>query len=319
MSDAAGLDTLAVKLIESYRADPRALAFTPRCLPAPEAIARILQDVLALVYPGYFGRREPSLDTLAWHIGAGLADLALRLEKEIGQCLRHSRQIGEQAHGAPVAEAEAEPHARTLCERFLGMLPQIRAQLMADVQAAFDGDPAATSLDEIILAYPGMLAVSVYRVAHALHVIGVPMMPRIMTEWAHSRTGCDIHPAADIGAAFFIDHATGVVVGATAKVGARVRLYQGVTLGALSLPRDSNGQVVRGQKRHPTVEDGVTIYANATVLGGQTVIGADSVIGGSVFITRSVAPRSRISLKEPDLRIGSRDDAAAGDAMYFDI
>lgn len=319
MPDAAGLDTLAGKLIEDYRADPRALALTPHCLPAPDAIARILQDVLALVYPGYFGRREPSFDTLAWHIGAGLADLALRLEREIGQCLRHSRQIAESARGMPVSEAPAEPRARLLCENFLGVLPQIRDQLMGDVQAAFDGDPAATSLDEIILAYPGMLAVSVYRIAHALHVLGVPLMPRIMTEWAHSRTGCDIHPAAEIGAAFFIDHATGVVIGATAQVGARVRLYQGVTLGALSLPRDSSGQVVRGHKRHPTVEDGVTIYANATVLGGLTVIGADSVIGGSVFITRSVAPRSRISLKEPDLRVASRDDAAAVDAMYFDI
>ncbi|MFI4890824.1 MAG: serine O-acetyltransferase [Steroidobacterales bacterium] len=319
MPDAAGLDSLAAKLIDSYRADRRALAFTPRCLPTPDAIERILQDVLALVYPGYFGRREPSLDTMAWHIGAGLADLALRLEKEIGQCLRHSRQIDAPARAAPDVEAAAELRPRLLCEGFLSSLPQIREQLLGDAQAAFDGDPAATSLDEVILAYPGMLAVSVYRIAHALHALGVPMMPRIMTEWAHSRTGCDIHPAAEIGAAFFIDHATGVVIGATAKVGARVRLYQGVTLGALSLPRDSSGQVVRGNKRHPTVEDGVTIYANATVLGGQTVIGADSVIGGSVFITRSVAPRSRISLKEPDLRVASRDGAAASDAMYFDI
>ena len=187
------------------------------------------------------------------------------------------------------------------------------------MQAAYEGDPAATSPDEVILAYPGLLAVSVYRIAHALHVLGVPLMPRIMTEWAHSRTGCDIHPAADIGPGLFIDHATGVVIGATAVVGARVRLYQGVTLGAISLPRDSSGQFIRSQKRHPTVESGVTIYANATILGGETVIGEGSVIGGSVFITKSVAPRSRVSLKDPDLRVASRDDAHNADVMYFDI
>jgi serine O-acetyltransferase len=307
MSDAAGL-------LESYRADTRAVAFTARCVPAPDVIAQILLDILALIFPGYFGRRDLTQENLARQIAAALEDLAPRLEKEIRQCLRHGHEAGATAPAAPI-----EPRARALSEGFLARLPQIRDQLIGDVQAAFDGDPAATSPDEIILAYPGMLAVSVYRVAHALHLLGVPLMPRIMTEWAHSRTGCDIHPAAEIGPAFFIDHGTGVVIGATASVGAGVRLYQGVTLGALSLPRDPAGQVVRGQKRHPTVESGVTIYANATILGGQTVIGADSVIGGSVFITRSVAPRSRISLKEPDLRVASRDGGPGTDAMYFDI
>jgi serine O-acetyltransferase len=310
MSDAAGL-------IAGYRADARAVAFTARCVPAPDAIAQILQDILALIYPGYFGRRDLTQENLASRITAALADLEPRLEKEIRQCLRHDLEAGAAAPAAPAAPVESR--ARALSEGFLERLPHIRDQLIADVQAAYDGDPAATGPDEIILAYPGLLAVSVYRVAHALHVLGVPLMPRIMTEWAHSRTGCDIHPAADIGPAFFIDHGTGVVIGATAQVGAGVRLYQGVTLGAMSLPRDPAGQVVRGEKRHPTVESGVTIYANATILGGQTVIGADSVIGGSVFITRSVAPRSRVSLKEPDLRVASRDGRPGTDAMYFDI
>jgi serine O-acetyltransferase len=187
------------------------------------------------------------------------------------------------------------------------------------VQAAFDGDPAALNLDEIILAYPGVLAVSVYRIAHALYDLGVPMMARIMTEWAHSKTGCDIHPGATIGAAFFIDHATGVVIGETTHIGEGVKIYQGVTLGALSLPRDASGHLIRGKKRHPTVEDGATLYANATVLGGQTVVGAHSVIGGSVFLTFSVPPRSRVSLKEPELRVARRDGAAEPDAIYFDI
>jgi serine O-acetyltransferase len=145
------------------------------------------------------------------------------------------------------------------------------------------------------------------------------MMARIMTEWAHSKTGCDIHPGANIGAGFFIDHATGVVIGETSQIGEGVKLYQGVTLGALSLPKDSTGHIIRGRKRHPTVENGSTLYANATVLGGQTVIGADSVVGGSVFLTRSIPARSRVSLKEPDLRVASRDGAADTDAMYFDI
>jgi serine O-acetyltransferase len=204
-------------------------------------------------------------------------------------------------------------------EVFLGRLPEIRALLVRDVQAAFDGDPAATNLDEVILAYPGVLAVSVYRIAHALHDLGVPMMARIMTEWAHSKTGCDIHPGAKIGAGFFIDHATGVVIGETTEIGEGVKLYQGVTLGALSLPKDASGHIIRGRKRHPTVENGSTLYANATVLGGQTVVGSESVIGGSVFLTRSIPPRSRVSLKEPDLRVASRDGAAEPDAIYFDI
>jgi serine O-acetyltransferase len=190
--------------------------------------------------------------------------------------------------------------------------------LVRDAQAAFDGDPAATNLDEIILAYPGLLAVSVYRIAHALHELGVPMMARIMTEWAHSKTGCDIHPGAKIGPAFFIDHATGVVIGETTHIGEGVKLYQGVTLGALSLPRDTSGQIIRGRKRHPTVEDGSTLYANATVLGGQTVVGQQSVIGGSVFLARSVPPHSRVSLKEPELRVMTRDPAEP-DAIFFDI
>jgi len=202
---------------------------------------------------------------------------------------------------------------------FLNRLPHIRGLLLQDVQAAYDGDPAATNLDEVILAYPGLLAVSVYRIAHALYDLGVPMMARIMTEWAHSKTGCDIHPGADIGPAFFIDHATGVVIGETTHIGEGVKLYQGVTLGALSFPRDASGQIIRGRKRHPTLESGSTLYANATVLGGQTVVGAESVIGGSVFLTHSVPARSRVSLKEPELRVGTRDGAADPDAIYFDI
>jgi serine O-acetyltransferase len=293
------LDRLSDELVESYLSDERARRISRRYLPSREAIAAIIEDVLDLMYPGYFGR---------------LARLAPKIEREMEHCLCYGRE-----RDAGSEFGECAPHARELTEVFLGRLPQIRGLLVRDVQAAFDGDPAATNLDEVILAYPGVLAVSVYRIAHALYDLGVPMMARIMTEWAHSKTGCDIHPGAKIGAGFFIDHATGVVIGETTEIGEGVKLYQGVTLGALSLPKDASGQIIRGRKRHPTVEKDSTLYANATVLGGQTVVGAGSVIGGSVFLTRSIPPRSRVSLKEPDLRVATRDGAAEPDAIYFDI
>jgi serine O-acetyltransferase len=311
----AALDSLSEQLLGSYLADERARRISRRYLPSREAIAEILQGVLDLMYPGYFGRTDLNAENLGAHVAQSLATLAPKIEREMEHCLCYGREreAGRSEFG------ECAPRAQELTGVFLRRLPEIRGLLVRDVQAAFDGDPAATNLDEVILAYPGVLAVSVYRIAHALYDLGVPMMARIMTEWAHSKTGCDIHPGAKIGAGFFIDHATGVVIGETTDIGEGVKLYQGVTLGALSLPKDSSGQIIRGRKRHPTVEDGSTLYANATVLGGQTVVGANSVVGGSVFLTRSVPPRSRVSLKEPDLRVASRDGAAEPDAIYFDI
>jgi serine O-acetyltransferase len=309
------LDTLAVELLDSYLSDERARRVSHRYLPSREAIVAILEGVLDLMYPGYFGRRDLSQENLGAYIAQSVAVLAPKIEREMEHCLCYGRE-----REATVPDlGECAPRAHELTQIFLGRLPEIRRLLLTDLQAAFDGDPAATNLDEVVLAYPGLLAVSVYRIAHALYDLGVPMMARIMTEWAHSKTGCDIHPGAKIGSAFFIDHATGVVIGETSDIGDGVKLYQGVTLGALSFPRDAAGHLIRNKKRHPTVESGATLYANATVLGGQTVIGADSVIGGSAFITRSVAPRSRVSLKDPELRVASRDSAAEPDALYFDI
>jgi serine O-acetyltransferase len=314
------MEHLSRELLDSYLGDERARRIARRYLPSREAIAEILEGVLDLMYPGYFGRRDLNIENLSVYVADALAALAPKIEREMEHCLCYGR---EQDAGRPEADrpgfGECAPRARELTEVFLGRLPEIRTLLVKDVQAAYDGDPAATNLDEVILAYPGVLAVSVYRIAHALYDLGVPMMARIMTEWAHSRTGCDIHPGARIGAGFFIDHATGVVIGETSDIGEGVKLYQGVTLGALSLPKDATGQIIRGNKRHPTVENGSTLYANATVLGGKTVVGADSVIGGSVFLTRSIPARSRVSLKEPDLRVASRDGAAEPDAIYFDI
>ena len=186
---------------------------------------------------------------------------------------------------------------------FLEQLPDLRKILAMDVQAAYDGDPACKSLDEVIFCYPGLDAITVYRLAHILHELGMPLIPRMMTEWAHSRTGIDIHPGANIGHYFFIDHGTGVVIGETTDIGQWVKLYQGVTLGALSFATDVEGNLVRGTKRHPTIEDRVVIYANATILGGNTVIGHDSVIGSSVWLTRSVAPGTTVTMESPRLRI----------------
>jgi serine O-acetyltransferase len=313
---AEGLETLAAGLLVSYKNDERARRISRRYLPSREAIVAILEGVLDLMYPGYFGRRDLSVENLSAHIVDSVAALAPRIEREIEHCLCYGRERDEVG---TVTTGECASRAGELNRMFLGELPAIRALLLTDVQAAFDGDPAATNLDEVVLAYPGLLAVSVYRIAHVFYRLGVPMMARIMTEWAHSRTGCDIHPGARIGAAFFIDHATGVVIGETTDIGDGVKLYQGVTLGALSFPRDATGHIIRGKKRHPTVENGSTLYANATVLGGDTVVGAGSVIGGSVFLTHSVPPRSRVSLKEPELRVATRDGAPDPDAIYFDI
>ena len=319
----SALEEVTGDLLHSYLGDQRARHVSRHYLPSRESIIEILESVLDLMYPGYFERRELTEDNLEARIAEKVAALVPRLERELEHCLCYGRERETPAsHDTPAPAngfRDCAPRARELAEIFLRRLPQIRGLLIRDVQAAFDGDPAALNLDEIILAYPGVLAVSVYRIAHALYDLGVPMMSRIMTEWAHSKTGCDIHPGATIGPAFFIDHATGVVIGETTHIGEGVKLYQGVTLGALSFPRDSSGHIIRGKKRHPTVENGATLYANATVLGGQTTVGADSVIGGSVFLARSVPARSRVSLKEPELRVATRDGAAEPDAIYFDI
>src|SRR5260370_17241236 len=218
------------------------------------------------MYPGYFGRQDLNNENLGAHIEQSVAALAPKIEQEMEHCLCYGRE--RESSRSDVGDCA--PRARDLTQVFLRRLPEIRRLLLRDVQAAFDGDPAASSLDEVVLAYPGLLAVSVYRIAHALYDLGVPMMARIMTEWAHSKTGCDIHPGATIGPAFFIDHATGVVIGETTHIGQALKTSQGLTLSPLSLPPHANGHIIRGKKRHPTLESGSTLYANPTVLGRPT-------------------------------------------------
>lgn len=308
--DTSRLDRAARELVASYRRDGRGQHLGRRYLPSREAIHEIVGLLFQVFYPGYFGKQDLTDDEVREHAVALLGLLRRKVAAQIGACLC----MAAEADGRADDKSECLAHADRLAIMLVSALPAIRDLLVLDVQAAYDGDPAAASLDEVILAYPGLVAVTVYRVAHELYRMGVPLMPRIMSEWAHSTSGIDIHPGATIGASFFIDHATGVVVGETTRIGAHVKLYQGVTLGALSVLKDAHGRVVRNAKRHPTVGDGVTIYANATVLGGQTTVGEGSVVGGSVFLTRSVPKGSRVGTKEPALKVvlgaeGGSDEA----------
>ena len=288
MSEAVGgLDGVVDALLASYRDDARGQRIGRRFLPSREAIIAVARLFFEVFYPGYYGRQDLTAESLRYHLGGLLSSLREKLAHQIEQCLCFTAE----SEGLPEDLPGCGEHAAKLADRLIARLPALRATLLVDVQAAMDGDPAASSLDEIILSYPGLLAVTVHRVAHELWVMGVPLMPRIMSEWAHAQSGADIHPGATIGPRFFIDHATGVVVGETSHLGSDVKMYQGVTLGALSHPRDENGRVIRNVKRHPTVEDNVTLYANATVLGG------------SVFVTRSVPQGSRVAMKPPELRV----------------
>lgn len=321
MSDANGasapekdLAGLVAGVLASYRSDPRGHHIDKRFLPSRDEIVEIIELFLQLFFPGYYGRQGLTQENIEYHVGQLVSTLRDKLSRQIEQCLCHAAECGLMLE--PCSE-----DARQMAREILGRVPKLRSLVIDDVQAAFDGDPAATNLHEVILAYPGLLAVAIYRVAHELHVIGVPLLPRIMTEWAHARTGADIHPGASIGKSFFIDHATGVVIGETSRIGTHVKLYQGVTLGAISHPRDADGRVIRNTKRHPTVENDVTVYANATVLGGETVLGQKSIVGGSVFLTKSIPAGSRVALKPPELSVRTPGEAgsASDDAFALDF
>ncbi len=290
-------DEVAEALLESYETSSAAMKHVNSYeLPAPEQIARIVEQCRALLFPGFVG---PSL---ARTTPTELRDLVRERLDELRNALR--RQLYRGLHHK--AQLEGRPHeddcphcankAECITARFLTGLPALREQLADDVAAAYEGDPAASGTDEVIFCYPGIYAISVYRLAHALLVEGAKIIPRIMTELAHERTGIDIHPGAAIGRSFFIDHGTGLVIGETTVIGDRVRIYQGVTLGALSVPRGAK-RPAEDVQRHPTIEDDVVIYAGATILGGDTVIGRGAVIGGNCWVTSSIAPGARVSLQ----------------------
>lgn len=265
-------------------------------LPSKCAIASLCSDLLQIIFPGFFEAEAVHRAEIAALTKQRIGDVMTRLEREIRPSLAALKTRPED----PAGEAH-----RLAC-RFLHSLPEVRAALKTDVEAAYDGDPAAGSYDEVILAYPGLEAIAVQRMAHVLYLAGVPLIPRMMTEWAHARTGIDIHPGAEIGSHFFIDHGTGVVIGETARIGHHVKLYQGVGLVARSL---AAGQQLKGRRRHPSLEDFVTIYANATVVG-DIMIGRGSTVGANVFITESVPPDSLVALGEQKNEVRQKRRAA---------
>jgi len=262
-------------------------------LPSRSEMIQLIHDLMVLLFPGYHGPRRPQRKNLAFFVGSRVEDIYERLTVQVYLGLRHRCTMQN-----PACQ-HCENMAEEISLTFLQDLPGIRATLATDVQAAYDGDPAAKSFDEIIFCYPGLYAIALYRMANTLHRAGALILPRFMTEYAHHQTGCDIHPGATIGERFFIDHATGVVIGETTDIGRNVRIYQGVTLGSLRFPRDADGNIIRDKKRHPTLEDDVVVYAGATILGGETVIGKGSVIGGNTWITASVAPGEKVILQRP--------------------
>lgn len=283
-------------ILETYgKLSPKLQHIGTTPLPDKAAVIDIVDDILQVIYPGYFGAKHVDGSTIAPHTENLVGSIAGRLTEEIYRSIRPSCQ----ASGDPCGHCRGVARQRALA--LLDAIPELRRRLADDVQAGYDGDPAAKGTDEVIFAYPAIFAISVFRVAHELHVMGVPLLPRIMTEYAHSKTGIDIHPGATIGRGFFIDHGTGVVIGETTLIGNNVKLYQGVTIGALSFPKDPEGNVVRGTKRHPTIEDNVVVYSGATILGGDTVIGEGSVVGGNVWLTRSVPPHTKVMNTRPEL------------------
>jgi len=263
-------------------------------IPSQDSVEKIIQLTRRIIFPGYFTQAELAPNNLEYCLHQEVTDLIKLLSKQICLSIQHNAKHSELSS----LQCNEIGHKRAL--EFIHTLPKLRSLLSTDVQAGFKGDPAAKSHDEVIFSYPGLFAVLVYRMAHELYRLEVPLLPRMMTEYAHSHTGIDIHPGARIAERFFIDHGTGVVIGETTDIGRRVRIYQGVTLGALSIPSHKIEQY-RYKKRHPTIEDDVIIYANTTILGGETVIGARSIIGGNVWITASVPPHTKVILKRPEL------------------
>jgi serine O-acetyltransferase len=307
------LPGLTDRIVETY-SDLSTIGHLGFCpLPNYETIVSITEALKEILYPGYRRRDGLHLGNVGYYVGDLIDELHDRLTSQIARALRHEAGKNRQCNAQERADFESLGQTKAMA--FLNKIPEIRAVLAKDVEAAYAGDPACKSLDEVIACYPGLEAITIYRLAHCLHSLKVPLIPRMMTEWAHNKTGIDIHPGAAIGHFFFIDHGTGVVIGETCEIGQWVKLYQGVTLGALSFATDTEGNLVRGTKRHPTIEDRVVVYANATILGGHTVVGHDSIVGSSVWLTRSVEPHTTVTMEAPRLRIrGVQSDELSEDS-----
>ena len=280
------IENVVESILQDYRAGRDIDRMEQFSQPDKDLIIDMIEKLRRIVFPGYFREKNYRIYNAKHNLSMLIEDVMFNLSKQIALVLPESE--------------DRQDKARELCLQFLGKIPAVREMVQTDLQAAYDGDPAATGMAEVIFSYPGLYAITVYRLAHELYTLNVPMIPRIMTEYAHSITGIDIHPGATIGKNFFIDHGTGIVIGETTIIGENVKIYQGVTLGGLST---RGGQSLRGKRRHPTIEDNVTIYANASILGGETVVGKGCVIGASAFVTRSVPPCTTVSIKSQELQM----------------
>ncbi len=309
--DADFTNKTADLIVDALVFDDEKTAATP--VPDFDNVVDLIMRLKSVVYP-VFCAVEHSRELVRERLRTEVADIGELLAKLVRHCILRDAQscIAMKKQGCHEEEAiklskkmveNLDETTMRFTKSFLEKLPSIRESLMKDVQAAYDGDPACRNFDEVILCYPGLNAVTIHRMAHELYKLGVPFLPRMMSEWSHGETGIDIHPGAKIGDYFFIDHGTGVVIGETVEIGKHVKIYQGVTLGALSFDKDERGDLVRGYKRHPTLEDKVVIYANATVLGGKTVIGKGAIIGSSAWVTRSVTPGTTVTIETPSLRV----------------
>ena len=291
----AQLPEITRRLVESIHDTPTLHRLGHGYLPNRESAIAAVERLMQLVYPGFFGRQGLTAESLPYHVGELVGELFDQLFEPIRYCMRFRSQKPD----CEETRNECDREAERIVGEFFNRMPAVREMLAEDVVAHFEGDPAANSPEETIFSYPGLYAITVQRLAHELYRMNVPLLPRVMTEHAHARTGIDINPGAKLGPRLFIDHGTGIVIGETTIIGARVKIYQGVTLGALA---PAKGQVLRGVKRHPTIEDDVTIYAGATILGGETVMGRGSTIGGNVFLTRSIPPGTRVVAEPPSLK-----------------
>ncbi|MFN2375011.1 MAG: serine O-acetyltransferase [Candidatus Binatia bacterium] len=289
------LEKIARQVADSYRGGRGIDSLESAALPNQRKVVEAVEHLKHVIYMGFYATRDLTEENLPHYVADHIYDAFELLVEQISRAVVYRRKKG----GSP--EQQDVDWSETTVIAMLESIPRLRDELQEDLQAAYDGDPAAESLEEIVFSYPAIEAITCYRIAREFHVRGTPLIPRIMSEYAHTQTGIDIHPGAKIGRSFFIDHGTGVVVGSTTVIGDGVKIYQGVTLGALSIPRDQCGELIRNSKRHPTIEDDVTIYAGATILGGETVVGRGSVVGGNVWLTQSVPPGSRITYSPPSL------------------
>jgi serine O-acetyltransferase len=293
-----GLPKLVDEIMENYEKYVGMSHLEGQDLPSKQVVIEVLEELLSVVFPGYVGKTEITKSNVRYFLGNTLNSIYFRLIYEVTKSLKYvCRRIKE------CPEDVCRRRAQVVVKELLEKIPEVRAILNGDIQAAYDGDPAAQSTDEVILSYPCVLAIATYRIAHELYLRGIPLIPRIMSEYIHSQTGIDIHPGAKIGKNFFIDHGTGVVIGETTEIGDNVKIYQGVTLGALSFPKDEKGQIIKGRKRHPTVGNNVIIYSGATILGGETVIGDDAVIGGNAWITSPISTGTTVIVAPQDLHL----------------